>query len=388
MEKHDVVKAWLNNVAYSHSKSRHTENLYNRAIRLFCSYIDLTPQQILEEYEKMTDRQFRRKYAQYLRGYISQYYESGLALNTVNVRVSAIRSFFKYNDLPLGYVPLAKPRVTFHNRDITKEEIIKILEVSRPRDRAFFCIMAQSGLRPATLCNLRLKHIEPEFSKGIPPCKIDVPQDLAKGKYREYFTFMGDESSKYLQTFLDTRPNINSESYLFTVHGLEKKADPKSFSQIFARTIEKLKAKGLIEFEQKQKGKPRTVRLYNLRKFFRKYANQAGFEFVQFWMGHIVKAGVDEHYRPKDVEFHRQLYKEKAMPYLRLETKTPGETEQTIKELRSKLEQRNHEYQKIAERLKSLEDFVNSPEFIKEAISQIRQLLGEKKFQRALKEEE
>ena len=97
------------------------------------------------------------------------------------------------------------------------------------------------------------------------------------------------------------------------------------------------------------------VEVSNLRKFFRKYANQAGFEFVQFWMGHIVKEGQDEHYRPKDVEFHRQLYAEKAMPYLRLETSTPSETDQTIMELKGELAKRDKEIQELKTKVGDLE---------------------------------
>lgn len=342
MRKFDVVQTWIDNVAYSHSKSKNTEYKYKHYLKAFCEYVGKTPEQILEEYENTTDRRFRRKYAQCLKALISQQIKEGYAPTSIRSMVGSIKSFFKYSDLPLGHVPMGRKTILYHNRDITKEEIGIILETSDPRDRAFFCMMGQTGLRPDTLCSLRLKHIEPEFSKGIIPCKVDVPQDIAKGEYRSYFTFMGEESVKHLKAYLATRSGVGSEDYLFTSHGVDKRANPKSMSRIFARTIQKLKQKGLMEFEEGPEGKPSEVRLYNLRKFFRKYANQAGFEFVQFWMGHIVKEGQDEHYRPQDVEFHRQLYAEKAMPFLRLETATPSETEQTIMDLRSKLEQRNH----------------------------------------------
>ena len=60
-------------------------------------------------------------------------------------------------------------------------------------------------------------------------------------------------------------------------------------------------------------------------------------EYVNFWMGHKTNykaphiPASDEHYFSReDVEFHRQLYKEKAMPHLRLETPTPSETDKII----------------------------------------------------------
>jgi len=363
MAKFDVVKAWIDNVAYSHSKSENTEQFYRIGLTDFYQFIDSTPEQTLKEYEGMTDREFRRKYAQYLRAFISQLSGNGYAINTMKAKVTAVRSFFKYNDLPLGYVPLAKSKVMFHNRDIAKEEIVEILKVSRARDRAFFCMMAQSGLRPFTLCSLKLKHIEPEFSEGKIPCKIEVPEEIAKGEFGSYFTFMGEESIEHLKEYLNTRSGIGPEDYLFTSHGSDKQLNRKSMSGIFIRAIEKLKEKGLLDFEQKEHGKPRNVRLYNLRKFFRKYAQQAGIEYVNFWMGHRtdykaphIPASDAHYFSREDVEAQRKLYKEKAMPYLRLETGTPGETEQTIMDLTKKVESRDHVIEELRQKLKIVDD--------------------------------
>jgi len=385
--KFNVVQNWIDNVAYSHSKSKGTEYNYRHYLNVFCDFIEKTPELILEEYERMTDREFRRKYARYIRALIGELSSQEYAICTIRMIVTCIKSFFKYNDLPLGHIPIARTRITFHNRDITKEEIVKILEISRPRDKAFFCMMAQTGLRPDTLSRLRLKHIQPDFEKGIIPCKIDVPQDIAKGKYKSYLTFMGKESVKHLQRYLNTR-QIAPEHYLFTSHGTEKQLDSKSMSHIFRRAIITLRQKGIMNFEQKQKGKPSNVRLYNLRKYFRKMATPAGFEFVQFWMGHMVNEGQDEHYRPKDVEFHRRLYKEKVMPFLRLETSTPTETEQTIVELRNQITEIEQRHQ---DELKKMENHSKrETEWMDEGMKQLRKEVNElrKMVQTYMKDEE
>jgi integrase len=336
--KFDIVDAWINNVAFCHSKSENTSYQYRHAFEIFCSFLQKTPEQIVQEYDESTDREFRRRYAGYIRALISSLSQQ-YAVGTVKFIVAAVRSFFKYNDLPLAHVPSGRKIVTFHNRDISKEEVAEVLRVSRPRDRAFFCMMAQSGLRPETLCSLRLKHIQPDFINGVIPCKIEVPQELAKGKYRSYFTFMGDEAVKYLRDYFKTRPDIDEESFLFVPHGREQRFHRGSMSHVFRRTVNRLRRKGVINFEREGKGKPAEVRLYNLRKWFRKQAHQAGFEIVQFWMGHIVVEGVDEHYRPKDVEFHRKLYAEKAMPFLRIEQATPTETDNVIQKQAEEIEE-------------------------------------------------
>ena len=80
-------------------------------------------------------------------------------------------------------------------------------------------------------------------------------------------------------------------------------------------------------------------------------------------MGHVVKTGQEKHYRPTDVEFHRKLYAENAMPFLRLETATPTETEKTIEELKKQSKQREQEIKALKEttvKLRPLLDFINS----------------------------
>jgi len=357
MAKFDVIKAWIDNVAYSHSKSENTEREYRFNLNRFCEFVGKTPEQILEEYEVSTDREFRRKYARYVRALISQLMNKGYSPSTVVNSATTVKSFFKYNDLPLGHVPVGRRRVVFHNRDITAEEIAEILKVSRPRDRAFYCMMAQSGLRPDTLCKLKLKHIE-EIQNVVQgkSCYIEVPEDISKGAFGAYFTFMGEESVKYLRAYLLKKPNIGPEDYLFTSHGSDKQLNTKSISGIFVRSLEKLKAAGKIDFEQMQTGKPRNVRLYNLRKFFRKQAGHAGIEYVNFWMGHKtdykakhIPASDVHYFSREDVEVQRQLYEEEAMPHLRLETPTPTKQDviirqqwEEIKELRERVEGIQH----------------------------------------------
>jgi len=321
----------------------------------FCCYIGKQPQQIIQECDSTTDREFRRKYSRYLRNFIGIQRNNGYADGSVKVMISVIKSFFRYNDLPLGHIPVPRDTVTYHNRDITKKEIAMILSISTPRDKAFFAMMCQSGLRPSTLCKLQLKHIELDrLEKEEYPIKIQVPKEYAKGKFRSYFTFIGEEAGRYFIFYLSTRQNLTQESLLFTVHGHEHPITRRTMSNRFRAKLRTLKAKKLIEYEDGPKGKPRQLRLYNLRKFFRKFSNQAGFEFVQYWMGHIVRIGQEEHYRPKDVEFHRELYKENAMPFLRLETSTPSETEQTIMELRKQLTDRDREVAELHQKIESL----------------------------------
>lgn len=328
--KFDPIQTWLDTVAYSNSGSPRTERNYRAAFTRFLTFIDKTADDILAEYEDSRDRDFKRKYAQYVRGWISSLSREGYTNKSIKIMVAAPQSFFKYSDLPLGHIPMAREAVIFHNRDITREEIAEILNISTPRDRAAFAVMAQSGLRPDTISKLKIKHLESDWTKGTIPCKVTIPQEIAKEKCRGYFTFIAEEAVRHLRNYLKTRSNLTRESLVFTLYGKDKPLDRRNISHLFHKAVVKLRDKGILEFTQKEIGKPSDIRLYNLRKFFRKQAHQAGFEIVQFWMGHIVNAGVEESYRPQDPEFHRKLYAEKAMPFLRIEKDTPLETDKII----------------------------------------------------------
>jgi len=366
----NLIETWLNNVAYSHSQSKNTEISYKQGLNKFLNFIGKTPEQILEEYENTTDREFKRKYAKLVRDFISLQIKD-FAVGSIGTFVSAVRSFFMYNDLPLGHVPIAKGMVVYHNRDITKEEIKLLLGISRPRDKAFFCLMAQTGLRPYTICKLELKHIEPEFSKKTIPCKIDVPQEIAKGKYGAYFTFMGEDSIRYLNNYLHKRKHIKPDDYLFTKHGSNKPITPNALSVCFKALVNKLRITGNMNFERTA-GKPAEVRLYNLRRYFRKFAGiMADDKHVQFWMGHSL--GVDDHYFSRDVELHRKVYAEKAMPYLLLGRATQTETENEIKTLTAEVEKLRNEL-RITQLVtdKSIEEWRNEMEELRSELNMYR----------------
>jgi len=337
VNKISPVQLWIDTVSFSHSDSQNTARAYTNSFREFCQFIEISPTQILAEYENSTDRDFKRKYARLLKTWIALLRREGYARNSVIVKAAAVKSFFKYSDLPLGLVAMSKAWVEYTNRDIRKEEIAQILSISNPRERAFFTVMAQSGLRPQTICELRLKHMQPDFAEGKIPCKITVPRELAKGKYRGFFTFIAEEAIEYLKAYLKTRTKLTPESFVFTLHGHEKPMNKTNASNLFRRALLKLKEKGTIEFSQKARGKPSQLRLYNLRKWFRKQAGHAGNDFVNFWMGHTL--GVDIHYFSEDSDYHRKQYVEKAMPFLRIEQPTPSETEEVLAKQAKEIEE-------------------------------------------------
>ena len=372
LTKFDPVESWIGSVAYSQSGSKSTERNYRRHFSRFLNFIGKTADEILAEYETLKDfsdyRRFRDKIADYIKAWIITLRKEGLANSSIKVMVGAAQSFFKYNRIDIGFIPTAQDHSVYHNRDMTREEIADLMNTSLPRDRAFYAVMAQSGLRPVTICKLKIKHVEYDRLKNeLRPIKIDVPVEIAKGKYHSYFSFISLEAIQCLNDYLKTRTVPTKDSYLFVKSGTANTPmNPVAFSAQFNRTVRKLRNKGVLDFEVRE-NKPSEVRLYSLRKFFKKHTHEAGEEFSEFWMGHKGK-GVVDNYRTRDPEHHRKLYAEKAAPDLRIETKTPRATEKQIEELRKELDearkilderdQQLKEMAPIVEKMKPLLDFV------------------------------
>jgi len=366
----DQIGLWLSSVSYEHSQSKATDEQYKRVFNEFTQFINLAPEEIIQEYENaetnhISERTIKRRNSQRIQQFITHLTEKGLGANSTKSYIGAIMSFYKYNDLPLGHIPQAKSGVIYHNKDITKDEINKIMAVSPIREKAFFAIMAQSGLRPHTIGQLRIKHLEKILEPDTPkPCKITVPKEIEKGKYGEgHPTFIAEEAIKYTKQYLNTRTNLNPESLLFNAHTInDTPIDSKDASRTFRKSARKLQQTGAISYKIRE-GKPSELRLYNLRKYFRKYANQMGFEHVNYLMNHVTK-GSDNSYTPHDDEWYRKLYEEQAMPFLRFETPTPTETTEIITTLKiqhqAELDKRDKENQELKKELQKQQQQINN----------------------------
>jgi len=262
--------------------------------------------------------------------------------NLLAIAVSYIKKGCGIKDIEVTY-----PRMftTFHNRDITKEEIIKILEHANLRDRTFFLMMAESGLRPGTLLALRYKHIKQDYEKDSIPMKIELPSDILKDRISDRWTFIGEDGFRVLKEYLATRKGMGDNDFLFIAERPSrlKKEVPNetSFSNKFSRIVLKLG----IEEKALGQGRPKSVRLYNLRKYF--FNNmKCDSAYRNFWFCH---SSVDDHYISLDVQKHREEYV-KGYKFLRIYQ--PSDVEKSLEVLTQRitqLEDRNRALQAMAE---------------------------------------
>jgi integrase len=232
----------------------------------------------------------------------------------VKLVVSIVSSYVK-KGCGIRDIEIDIPRRTFpifHNRDITKEEIKTILEHATLRDRAFFLMMVESGLRPSTLLGLRYKYIKQDYEKNVIPMKIELPSELLKDRISERWTFIGEDGFKVLKEFLSTRKDIADNDFLFLP---ERPSSTKgevpsesAMSNKFNRIILKLGLDVAMG-----KGKPKSVRLYNLRKYF--FNNmKCDSAYRNYWFCH---KSIDDSYISRQEDKHREEYA-KGYKFLRV----------------------------------------------------------------------
>lgn len=347
MNQPNPIETWLTTVAYSHSQSQSTEYAYKKNMEDFCKSQHTTPEEILTDYETTDEKTFKHKHSQQIQQWITTLYKQKMTTTTINAKISAIKSFYKYNSLPLGYIPQAKGRITYHNRDIEAKEIAQIIDASQPREQAIYAIMAKSGLRPFTIQKLKINNIE-NLNQDQTEYQITIDENITKGKFGSHITFIDQEAKKYLKKYLSTRQNINEKELLFCAY--EEPNIPintKNTSRSFQHSARKLQKTGALNYEIRENGKPSEIRLYTLRKFFKRMTKEIGDEDTNYLMGHI-----QDNYAPKNPEYYRTQYK-KIIPNLRLETPTPTEAETQMTELRKQYENKNKE---LTDRLEKIEN--------------------------------
>jgi site-specific recombinase XerD len=369
----EPIETWLSQVAYSHSDSESTRYAYKKTMENFCLFHMTAPKEILADYERLDEKTFKRKYSQFLQEWITELYRLHMKSTTIRSKIGAVKSFFKYNSLPLGFIPQAKEMITYHNRDIEAKEIALIMANSKPREKAIYALMAQSGLRGHTIKKLRLKNIEDLNTERL-SYKITIPQGISKGKFGSHVAFIGEESAKYLRLYLATRTALTPESLLFCTHGKPNTpVNLKNLSRAFQTTALKLRKTGALNYEVREKGKPSELRLYTLRKFFKRKCKEIGDEDTNYLMGHTI-VGANGNYAPRNPEYYRKRYEEKALPFLRLESPTPTDTEQLretmrkhhqeeMEALRNQVKERDEQLEAMNKRFEKIEKALEiSPE--------------------------
>lgn len=353
MKKISIKEAWLSEVA----NSEETRNSYKN-IERFLEFCNCTLEDIENEWDNVTtyreEKIFKKKWTRKIKQHKAILNQNeNLAQGTIETYMAPIASFFRYLETPIK-VPRKTKSITYHNRDIQREEIDSIISnTSHIRDQTFYYMMTQTGLRPIVLSRLQYRDIKEDWEKNIAPCRIHVPKNKNKGEYKEHYTFMAQESIELLRKYFDSRfglgKNPSDDDLLFSQSNTENiPISTESEANIFSRVALKL---GIAEREENKKspkyGKPKAIRMYNLRKFFRNnIVDSPEIDGVDchFFMGHKLDKNDEHYFSAQNVEKFRKKY-DKASEFIKI-TSIPDTYKDQVKYLETQLEQTRKEMEK------------------------------------------
>lgn len=346
--------------------SLRTQETYQIYMREFCTCINKTPTELIEEAITET-RQGLLLSERKTVGYISKFKkcikDKGLAPKTQGVAMATIKSFYNAFDIQLSS-SIGKTKKSLPLREnqnfLSKPDIIKMIaNAASLRDKAIFLTMVTSGTSRQEIVNLKFSDIKYDDNGiGI----IDIRRQKSQV---DYTTFISPEAVLALKNYIDERNRIeklkpkSNDDYIFVTYDFGKKLQLITFSFIFSKLA---KALGYTNGKYLNK-----IRSHALRKFFASTLENAGMpkNKIDFMLGHS-PSGNDLAYFKTDIEPLKQLYI-KHLPYITFEktievrsldtqdAKKLEELEIRNKELEKQLEQKDAVVETLKERMDTFE---------------------------------
>jgi integrase len=129
--------------------------------------------------------------------------ERQLSYATRQVVTAMFRKFYAQNDIVLNFDKihnyLGEHEKTIEDRAYTREEILKLLEVSGLRAKVLILLLASSGLRRGAVPGIKRRHL-----KWIPDWKLYQITTYPKAK-QKYLTFCTPEAAKEINAYFAFR---------------------------------------------------------------------------------------------------------------------------------------------------------------------------------------
>jgi hypothetical protein len=290
-----------------------TKQLYSRWIQNFMEYCKtMEPDKLLK---LGTVRQIEDRVIAWL----GSLKDSGKATATMRTALACVVFFYSSNRVKLDSKFIARripKKPALPHRSPTKEEVAAIIEAAGLRGKALVGVLASTGIRLGAIPPLKIRHrrkVKPdELEHHDCSCK-DRSQPLRfngyllnvyEGEEEHYFTFISEESSKWLDTYQKMRENagetLKPNSPLFREEFDIEKSDvvkePSSCKEIglqsaLSRLAISAGAKPIVKKDKKiHQGAHRNEwkNVHGYRMFFSTAATNAGvnFSFKELMLGH------------------------------------------------------------------------------------------------------
>lgn len=284
-----------------------------------------------------------RKITKYFFDYYKYLSDSSLKNSSINNYLSILRAFYtEYNvELPKKIKLQYDHRISRSDL-LSKDCINLLLENTNLRNKTLILFLASSGMRISDALNLRIsdllvatdfKDIDSLLSQDprtiIPSWEFIPIKTRKKGNI--CITFNSIETSLSLFSYLKSRKNLNSRSYLFASFN-ESALSKTNISLSFKNLNDKL-------FGKNELGK-RYFSAHKLRKFFINTLTEHSGDIrkISLMSGHVSPVATDKNYVNMNIKSMKEFYI-KIMPFLTIYEESNFYTSEYISDLESRLAQ-------------------------------------------------
>lgn len=317
------IETWKTNVKPS------TFYIYMLYFKKFMAFTSMTAEELIKlDTKEATQlaKAFRNKYA-----------NEGAAPHTANTAYTAVRSFFVWNDKPLGRTPRSFKGYTSYESDIiyTPEDMWKMVNSitgQHPkRDRAIIATLYQGAQRIKVLTGFKFRHLlhapridlDYRYIEALdqllsnPPVVINVPAFLPDIKGNnvlkepiKYRFALSDDACYYIKEMILQRVQagepINGDTWLFRSYSANGESHPTkvasskrgfplralAMTHIFERAAENA---GIQSYTTTRKGRKKAAyHPHGCRRSWKHQMRAAGIndaDFLNFVQGHKLAYG-------------------------------------------------------------------------------------------------
>ena len=300
------------------TSSEGTLKVYIYCLNRFINWLEKTPDTLVSSCitdEGDINSKFIRRLSETIDDYVGELRANGSSPNTINVNISAVRTFLKANKIEIPQILKPRIRVVYSDRSPTTEELSNLLNFGDLREKVIITLLALGGFRVGTLCKLEYRHVKHDLEQNIQPVHVRVEAEIVKAKTCDYDTFIGAEATKFLTDYLNLRkrgspcgripPEIITDTTPLIRTKSHREPKPLTRDQL-SRVIRRLYTKaGLIPSGPRKRY---DIRAHSLRKYFKTQLTALGVprEYIEYMMGHKISTYQDV--KMKGIEFLRNIY--------------------------------------------------------------------------------
>ena len=313
-----------------HSQSPMSLYAYTNAVWQYCERIARSPDEIILDVKGeagLPDPKRIEEHRRSLKAFLDEMQERKLSRGYIRGFRNRLRTFYSQNAIELPRIPLQIPRATYKDVAPQHVEVATLLDHATLRLKAAIGMLCTSGMREGTLVRLKYYHIQEDYERGISPIHIHVGDEITKGQYHDYDTFIGPEAIEVVRRYLEARKkggilhrhigpeDITADSPLIrdemhddtrgTIHAKPQHIGEKQLYKLIHDVISKA---GLLK-PVKPGHSHYTLRVHTLRKFFKTTAVTEGRmpdSIAEYMMGRSPDTYND--IQSKGVEFLRSEY--------------------------------------------------------------------------------